>query len=137
MRVFLPAEPRNLRLGYFIVKAKVRLPMESLEFRLPMSLWFRTSDPEQLRQVEKVASGPGSLKALIADLDRFREIARLVPETRDSVEGVYLEMSLEDAMRTYIVYDYLPEGGCGIMDGGNWDTYDLPAIMETVLEAKE
>lgn len=139
VRVFLPAEPRNLQQGYFIVRAKVRLPMESLEFRLSMSRWFRTSDLEQKRKSEKdpYSSWRGSFKPLLADLDRFREIARLVPETRDWVEGVYLEISLEDAMRTYIVHDFLPEGGCGVMDGGNWDTYDLPAIVEAVLEAKE
>jgi len=96
--------------------------------------WFRGPDLEQVRKEDRepYGSGRGFWKPLLADLDRFREISRLAPELRDGGEGVFLEMSLEDAMRTYIVYDHLPDGGFGVMDGGYWDTYDLPAIVEAI-----
>jgi len=101
---------------------------------MSMSGWFRTPDLEQLRQAEKAyGMGPGSLKGLIADLDRFREISRLVPETKAGARGIFLEMSVEDAMRSYIVYDFLPNGGAMVMDGGFWDTYDLPSFVESAL----
>lgn len=136
VRVFLPVASGASVLGYFLVKAKVRLPRESLEFRMSMSRWFRTPNLEQLRQAEKAyGMGPGSLKGLIADLDRFREISRLVPETKAGASGIFLEMSVEDVMRSYIVYDFLPNGGAMVMDGGFWDTYDLPSFVESALSA--
>lgn len=138
VRVFLPIFPKDHESGYFLVKAKTRLPRESLEFRMSMSRWFRGPDLERVRKEERnpYRSGRGSWKPLLADMDRFREIARLVPETRDGVSGVFLEMSVADALRTYVVYDFLPEGGLMVRDGGFWFTYDLPSYVEAAVAAE-
>lgn len=138
VQVFLPTVPGNSPQGYFLVKAKVRLPRESLEFRRSMSRWFMESERYQKKRATLDRHFvDASDKAEYADIDRFRDITRLAPERKDGVSGIYLEMSVEDAMRSYIVRDYLPNGGAMVDDGGFWDTYDLPAIVEAAIKAKE
>lgn len=138
VQVFLPTVPGNSPQGYFLVKAKVRLSRESLEFRMSMLRWFMESERYQKKRATLDRHFVNaSDKAEYADIDRFREITRLAPERKDGVSGIFLEMSVEDAMRSYIVRDYLPNGGAMVDDGGFWDTYDLPAIVEAAIKAKE
>ncbi|PTX98671.1 hypothetical protein DB345_02855 [Spartobacteria bacterium LR76] len=138
VQVFLPTMPEKSPQGYFLIKAKARLPRESLEFRMSMMRWFMESERYQKKRATFDRHFvDASDKAEYADIDRFREITRLAPERKDGAGGIFLEMSVEDAMRSYIVRDYLPNGGAMVDDGGFGDTYDLPAIVEAAREAKE
>jgi hypothetical protein len=60
-------------------------------------------------------------------------MARIEPETRDGVYGIFLDLEIDAALRTYVVHDVLPWGGVTVRDGGLWLTYDIPSFVDTLL----
>lgn len=139
VRVFIPVtngEDQSSRKGYFVIKAKKRLPRKELEFRMSMDRW--TQHQEMLKKGRDYRVGADSARRadwerFYSDVERFEEMARIEPETRDGVHGIVLELDIDAALRTYVVHDFLPWGGGGVRDGGLWLTYDIPSFVDSLL----
>lgn len=135
--IFIPVKEDEKDLGYFVVRSKKRLAAGELEFR--MAMWRWKSLQESLQKARenphyaRLVSSTGDRSRsgeFLADVERFESMERVEPETRDGARGIFLDLAKEEAMRTYLVYDFLPWGGVGVRDGGLWLTYDLPSFVE-------
>ena len=135
VRIFIPAnnaEDPKYGQGYFVIQAKKRLPKNELEFRMSMDRWKRYQ--EMLKKGRNYRAGADPVwKRFYDDVERFEKMARIEPETRDGVHGIFLELEMDAALRTYVVYDFLPWGGEGVRDGGLWLTYDIPSFVDALL----
>lgn len=136
VRVFLPVNnglDKTNPKGFFVIKARKRLPRMDLELRMSMNRWKRYQ--EMLKEGRDYREGGFSAqwKDFYADVDRFERIACIEPETHDGVYGIFLDLEIADALRTYVVHDFLPWGGEGVRDGGLWLTYDIPTFVDTLL----
>ncbi len=142
VKVFLPVRENMASFGYFVITTKERFPKDKLDFRMSMSRWrnFQESlertknHPSIAERISYEMRNPEGLshhlRALYEDVQRFEEMHRVEPQTRGGVHGIFLELDKEVALRTYLVYDFLPWGGSHIRDGGLWLTYDLPSFLE-------
>jgi hypothetical protein len=137
VRIFVPVKEGEKDLGYFVIRSKKRLGAEELEFRMSMTRW--KSHEERLQKAREnpryavpviFANDRTRREEFLADVERFESMERVEPETRDGARGIFLDLTREEAMRTYLVYDFLPWGGAGVRDGGLWLTYDLPSFVE-------
>ena len=139
VRVFIPVnsgEDQRNRKGYFIIQAKKRLPRKELEFRMSMDRWPLYQEMLKKGRDYRVGADPArraDWKGFYDDVERFETMARIEPETRDGVHGIFLELDIDAALRTYIVHDFLPWGGASVRDGGLWLTYDIPSFVDALL----
>ncbi|MFZ4780121.1 MAG: hypothetical protein ACOYM3_32600 [Terrimicrobiaceae bacterium] len=140
VRVFIPVrngEDQKDGLGYFVIQAKKRLPRSELEFRVSMERWKRYQEMlKKGRDYRVIDSDPArkvEWNLFYSDVERFENMARIEPETRDGVHGIFLELDIDAALRTYVVHDFLPWGGGGVRDGGLWLTYDVPSFVDALL----
>jgi len=131
VEIFLPFEKpkkRKMSKGYFLIIATERLPKESLEFRSEMIVW--PSHLESRKQIEKFPELKAQMKPLQGKVQKIEHIEPLVWEKRGEQKGIFVTLTREQAMRSYLVYDFKPWGGGMVMDGGLWVTYDLPTFVE-------
>ena len=135
VRIFVPVnnvEDPKYGKGYFVVQAKKRLPKKELEFRMSMSRWKMYQEMLKKGRDYRVGAIP-IWKLFYDDVERFEKMARIEPETRDGAHGIFLELEMDAALRTYVVNDFLPWGGEGVRDGGLWLTYDIPSFVDALV----
>lgn len=140
VRVFIPVnsgEDPKYGQGYFVIQGKKRLPRNELEFRMSMSRWKMYQEMLKKGSDDRVGAYSSQFKDFYDDIDRFEKMARIEPEKRDGVHGIFLELEMDAALRTYIVYDFLPWGGAHVRDGGLWLTYDIPSFVDALLTKKK
>ncbi|GEM_PF-2863209 len=131
VEIFIPAEKpgkRKMTKGYFLITATQRLPKESLQFRSEMIVWPSHRENrermEQFPELKEKLNFPGERLGVIEDI-----VPQDVKEHGERI-GVRIVIPREQAMRSYIVYDFKPWGGGMVADGGLWLTYDLPTFVE-------
>lgn len=133
VRIFVPVKNDESELGYFVIRTKERLPVDQLEFRSSMNRWRRYEEMLKAGRDYRRNADPArklDWENFYADVERFESMKRVEPETRDGAHGIFLDLSREEAVRTYLVHDFLPWGGSMVRDGGLWLTYDLPSFVE-------
>ena len=139
VRVFIPVrngEDQKDGLGYFVIQAKKRLTTKELEFRMSMDRWTQYQEMLKKGRDYRVGADPArkaDWERFYSDVERFEKMARIEPETRDGVHGIFLELDIDAALATYVVHDFLPWGGAMVRDGGLWLTYDIPSFVDTLL----
>ncbi len=139
VRVFIPVkngEDQSNRKGYFVIQAKKRLPRKELEFRVSMDRWTQYQEMLKKGRDYRVGADPArkaDWERFYSDVERFEKMARIEPETRDGVHGIFLELDIATALATYVVHDFLPWGGAMVRDGGLWLTYDIPSFVDALM----
>jgi hypothetical protein len=128
--VYIPATKGESGKGYFLIRTTERRLADKLDFRSSMGEWGRYQ--EFIKTTKSAPYFNDFVKKFYSDMALFEEITLLEPKTLKGIQGIFLNLNKKEALRTYIVYDFLPMGGSHVMDGGLWLTYDIPSFVSAI-----